>query len=90
MAKQLQMTHVGYEIGVDARCHPDYRRRVLLRETKNHWVDAHGNKYRKAFGMSDVKWPMFRIDPNSIVLLPAEPLISKPQTGYNAPPEGVK
>lgn len=78
MTKKLQMTHVGYEVGVDARCDPGYRRQVLLRETKNHWVDAHGNKYRKAFGMSDVKWPMYRIDLATIQLIPTDPLTSNP------------
>jgi hypothetical protein len=70
MAKKLQMTHVGYEIGVDARCTPNYRRLVLLRETKNHWIDDKGQKYRKPHGMVDVKWPMYRIDPSTIQVLP--------------------
>lgn len=55
-----KFTHQGVLIGANA-CIPDnYRRKVLLRETKNFFVTKHGTKYHKdGQGVGD--WPKFHL-----------------------------
>jgi len=55
---------------VDARTPDSYRREVLLRETKNFWVNTSGVKYRRPDGHCTGNWPMYRLITESVKPLP--------------------
>jgi hypothetical protein len=62
-----RFTHTGVVVGVDARVRRDFRRKVLLRETKTLWVSSGGSRYRKfADGRTSEDWPMYMLDLGSI------------------------
>lgn len=58
----MKLTHTGLLRG-DART-GDQRPKVMLRETKNFWVDAYGSKYRKTSGwkVTSEKFPLWHLD----------------------------
>lgn len=63
-----KLTHVGYVIGCNSTMPKDYKRKVLLRETKTTWVTEHGSKYRKDSGRISPRdvWAGLRLDLSSI------------------------
>jgi len=63
-------THIAYEKGCDNRTPDNYRRIVLVRETKNFWITAKGTKYKKSHGVTLGNWPMYEIVLKSIKPLP--------------------
>lgn len=63
------LTHKGYVVGVDARTPDGYKVLRKLRETKNFWITERGEKYRKHNGYSIGKWPVYKLDLNSVVAL---------------------
>lgn len=65
------LTHRGKVLGCDARTALGFNQWVKLRETKTMWVDHHGKRFQKKSGRSPGKWPMYRLDLDSINLLPS-------------------
>ena len=71
MSKYL--THKGIIKGSNACVAKDYRREVLLRETKLWWVTFSGVKYRKENGlppMSDMNYHNYKLILSSVEELP--------------------
>lgn len=62
------LTHKGIMRGSDRRTPEGYHFTILLRETKNFWVDEHGVKYRKKTGTKVPResFPMYYLDISSI------------------------
>ena len=65
MSKKKPMTHKGVVVGSDARA-PNYRKRVFLRELKNHWVTEDGVKFSKNWGSGMGQWPIYSLDLESV------------------------
>ena len=64
---KVYFTHTAYEVGVDARTTKNYRRKVLLRETKTMWISKDGRRYMKRRdGYTAGDWPMFKLDIETI------------------------
>ena len=61
-------THIGIVRGCDARTNPNWRRRVLLRETKRYWITNKGRRFHKTgfVGAGVGEWPLYRLIPESI------------------------
>ncbi len=74
MSKKL--THIGIIKGCDARTPRDYKRTVLLRETKKFWIDRAGRKFRKGNGYGMGPWPMYDLDLDSIKEIDPKSLIN--------------
>ena len=65
--KNIKFTHIGYVTGCDSRICPEYRRKILLRETKYFWISKDGQRYcKKKFGRTPGDWPMYKIELDSI------------------------
>ena len=69
----MRFTHTGYVIGCDSRTSPDYKRVVLLRETKTMFISKCGSRFSKkkngrVFGI----WPKYKLDLDSIVQISSE------------------
>jgi hypothetical protein len=64
--RKNKFTHTGILRGYDARTPDNYRRKMLLRETKNFWVTQFGAKYRKDTGRGMGDWPMYKLDLKTI------------------------
>lgn len=63
-------THEGYEVGADSRTTANYRRKVILRETKTLWISADGRKYSKKHeGLVPGQWPMYQLDLATVVAI---------------------
>ena len=57
----------GYEYGVDNRTMPNYKRKVMLRETKTMWISKCGRRYSKKNGGRVLgSWPMYYLDLNTV------------------------
>jgi hypothetical protein len=64
---KVDFTHTAYEVGVDARTTKNYRRKVLLRETKTMWISKDGRRYlKRSGGYTAGDWPMFKLDIETI------------------------
>lgn len=69
----MTFTHTAYEVGVDARTPKNYRRKVLLRETKTMWISKDGRRYMKQRdGCVAGDWPMLMLDLETLTSLPPE------------------
>jgi hypothetical protein len=67
-------THTGYIVGCDARTPRDWKRMVLLRETKKWWVAEDGTKWTKRWGSrvgEQHSWPMYCLKLDSVLAVPA-------------------
>lgn len=69
-------THIGTIKGNDARTPRDYKRTVLLRETKKFWIDRVGRKFRRTDGSGMGTWPMYDLDLDSIKEIDPKSLIN--------------
>lgn len=58
-------THLGRIEGNDARS-DNYSRLVELRQSKLYWITKNGEKFRKDTGRAPGKWPMFRLNLETI------------------------
>ncbi len=64
----MEFTHTAYEVGVDARTPKNYRRKVLLCETKTMWISKDGRRYMKrSGGYTAGDLPMFKLDIETII-----------------------
>ncbi len=61
-----KFTHTGIVRGNDNRTPPSYYRVIELRETKMFWITKYEKKYRKKNGYPLNKWPVDRLDLDSI------------------------
>jgi len=69
----MKFTHTAYEVGVDARTPNNYRRKVILRETKTMWISKDGRRYMKRRdGRVAGAWPMLMLDLETLTSLPPE------------------
>ncbi len=67
MACKTRLTNTGIIEGCDRRMPDGYRKEILFRETKLHWVDDYGRKFSKARDVFMIgEWPMYRLDLESV------------------------
>ena len=60
-------THEGYEFGFDARMPDNYKRKVILRETKTLWISKCGKRYsKKRNGRVSGVWPLVYLELSTI------------------------
>lgn len=69
MIMNNKMTHTGIMRGCDARTPDNFKRKVMLRETKMYWMDQYNTRYRKTDGRTRGDWPMYRLDLDSVTSL---------------------
>ena len=59
----MNTDHVGYIVGCNASIRNEYRRKVLLRETKDMWIAEHGAKFNKrTLHMVCVGQPIYKLE----------------------------
>jgi len=57
------LDHVGYIVGHCASIRNEYRRKVLLRETKTVWITEYGTKFNKrTLHMVCLGRPMYKLE----------------------------